>query len=243
MQILHSPLHSLVNHGIESQGLSGVENAKSISSVDSTKLATSQLPIQDVIFIGRGSSIAYALTEVCDRYESQYSKETLEYDQPLEGRAMVIGSVEPWSKEVRGSGFINHQNELIETWGNKSPKYSKEYADRQQFSDANTAQITRATSLGVQEVNDEVKHVEKGDNGLFKVTTKQGQEFYTKQVILGIGAGPHTNALSDKSSVGLTGAEQRLNNITIHDRSVLKSNLIITIPKPLTAVYLNSMET
>ncbi|MCX4025778.1 restriction endonuclease [Endozoicomonas sp. SM1973] len=226
MQILHSPQASLIKHGIENQGLSGVENVKSVSSVDNTKSAASQLPIQDVIFIGRGSSIAYALTEVCDRYEGQYSKKTLENDKPLEGRAMVIGSVEPWSKEVRGSGFINHQNELIDTWGDKAPKYTKEYANRQQFSDANTAQIGRATSLGVQEVNDDVKHVEKGENGLFKVTTKQGQEFHAKQIILGIGAGPHTNALADTSSAELTGAEQRLNNITVHDQSVLKTKVL-----------------
>ncbi|QDO84203.1 restriction endonuclease [Shewanella psychropiezotolerans] len=140
---------------------------------------------------------------------------------------MVIGSSEPWSKEVRGSGFINHQNELIDTWGSKAPEYSKEYADRQQFSDANTAQINRAVSLGVREVNDEVTSVKKGDNGLFKVSTKQGHEFVAKQVILGIGAGPHTNALAESDdSSSLTPAEQRLGNITVNNKESLKSQVL-----------------
>ncbi|AQS36139.1 hypothetical protein Sps_00950 [Shewanella psychrophila] len=227
MQILNAAQPTTISTHTSDQNVSTVNQTSSVQKISDKVQAASSNQVQDVIFIGRGSSIAYALTEVCDRYEGQSSTQAQSHEPPLTGRAMVIGSSEPWSKEVRGSGFINHQNELIDTWGSKAPKYSKEYADRQQFSDANTAQINRAASLGVREVNDEVSNVKKGDDGLFRVSTKQGHEFVTKQVILGIGAGPHTNALAESGdSLSLTPAEQRLGNINVENKEAIKSQVL-----------------
>ncbi|WP_018692576.1 hypothetical protein [Algicola sagamiensis] len=226
MQILNTPQTTLNPHTTALQNSASVEKSSAVAKVSDPSSASAKPAVQDVVFIGRGSSIAYALTEVCDRYEGQHSKAELANEKPLAGRAVVIGSSEPWSKEVRGSGFINHQNELIDSWGDKAPKFNKEYADRQQFSDANTAQISRAAALGVQEVNNEVKSVKKGDDGLFKITTKQGQEFVAKQVVMGIGAGPHIDVRSDRVEGEATPAEMRLNNITLNDKEALKGKVL-----------------
>ncbi|NRD71860.1 restriction endonuclease [Shewanella sp. VB17] len=225
MKILNAPQPQLTPAHINNQSVSAVKSG-AIETISDQAPRLSNNPVQEVIFIGRGSSITYALTEVCDRYEGQSSTQSLAHEAPLTGRAMVIGSTEPWSKEVRGSGFINHQNELIDTWGDKAPQYNKEYADRQQFSDANTAQIDRAVNLGVQAVNDEVLNVKKDANGLFTVTTAKGDEFVTKQVILGIGAGPHTNALAENEGPTLTTAEKRLGNINVVNKEALKSQVV-----------------
>ena len=206
------------------QNTDAVNKTGKIQGTDNTLSNPQKLPIQDTILIGRGSSIAYFLTEMSDKYE----KQKLAGENPQEPlkNVTVIGSSEPWSKEVRGSGFINHQNELIDTWGEKAPDYNKNYADRQQFSDANTAQINRSVSFGANEINDEVLNVQKGEDGLFKVSTKQGHEFLARNVVLGIGAGPHTNAMADGKAPDLSTSEKRLNNITVNDKEALKGKVL-----------------
>lgn len=66
------------------------------------------------MIVGSGSSIAYCINDTCENIEREIG-ETQGYKDPapLAG-AVLIGSTEPWSANVQGAGYINHQNEIIE---------------------------------------------------------------------------------------------------------------------------------
>lgn len=206
--------------------LGAIDGAKSVQSIPNDK-PTANAHIQDVVFVGAGSSIAYLLTELSDRHEESLSQPMSDSSKkPLQGSVTIIGESDAWSANNRGKGIINHQKELIDNWGEKAPQYSKSYADRQEFSKTNTDQINRAVTLGAHQVKDEVSEISKLDDGNFKIKTKNGQVLLSKQVILGIGAGPHTDVRKDEKNGNVTRSEKSLNNIKIQDKEKLKHQVL-----------------
>ena len=208
----------------KSKETTAAQKSSGIQAID-TLGSNAPADIKDVVFVGSGSSIAYCVNDTCENIEREVGgTQGDKAPTPLAG-AVLIGSTEPWSANVRGAGYINHQNEIIEQWGSTAPQYDKSYADRQQFSNSNLSQIERAKELGMETIDDEAIKIKTVDNGLFQVTTKEGREFISRRVILGIGAGAHTNALADSKDSKATTAEKRLNNISVKDKDTIGENL------------------
>ncbi|KVU34461.1 hypothetical protein WK65_28070 [Burkholderia ubonensis] len=163
--------------------------------------------LRDVTFIGVGSSIAYLLNELNDRQDAHSD------ELPFWGKVTIIGEQDAWQPSVRGAGYINHQHEIIDQWGDRAPRYGPGYADRATFSAGNDAQIERASGLGAERINESITSVQRLDDGNYRIRLSGGNVVDSKQVVLGIGAGPHTSVWSDSNHP--TRAEKSFSNITI----------------------------
>ncbi|VWD54692.1 hypothetical protein BLA18110_07966 [Burkholderia lata] len=158
-------------------------------------------------FVGVGSSNAYLLNEL-NRRQNPSSGAT-----PFRGKVTIIGKQDAWKPNVRGSGYINHQREIIDQWGDRPPHYDSRYPDRAAFSAGNDAQIERAVSLGAERIDESAIGVERLNDNNYRIKLGNGNVVDSKQVVLGIGAGPHTNVWGD--SIDKTRAEKGFSNITI----------------------------
>lgn len=141
-----------------------------------------------IAFIGHGSAVAYYLTALAPRGERRQDDEsdTLELHRCM----AILGRVDPWSAEVRGDGYINHEQHLVGHWGRRVDAYSAEYLRRDAFVRQNAAAFRRAEQLGATMVNDEVYAVNKlGD--VYQICTRGGEFYWASFVVVAMGLGPH----------------------------------------------------
>jgi glycine/D-amino acid oxidase-like deaminating enzyme len=133
-------------------------------------------------FIGHGSTVAYYLTAL-----SQLSVSGAERKEDLYGAMLLFGITDPWQKEVRGSGFINHEVHQIGHWGAKVPEFSEDYMRREAFASQNAAAFQHAVKAGATAIAEEVLAVKQlGD--VFEIQTTSASYFATL-VIVAMGLG------------------------------------------------------
>ncbi|KVU44448.1 hypothetical protein WK66_17335 [Burkholderia ubonensis] len=176
-------------------------------AVEGRKLPLDPHRLRDVTFIGVGSSTAFLLNELNGRQDAHSD------ELPFWGKVTIIGEQDAWHPSVRGAGYINHQHEIIDQWGDRAPHFDPDYADRATFSAGNDAQIERAARLGAERINENITSVQRLDDGNYRIRLGSGNVVDSKQVVLGIGAGPHTSVWGDSDNK--TRAEQSFSNITI----------------------------
>ncbi len=196
-----------------------IQSSQSVSKTESTVGVSSEKPplnpdrVREVTFIGVGSSIAYALNELNSRHSGA------EADAPLHSKVTIIGQQDAWKPEVRGTGYINHQHQIIDQWGDHAPKYDPTYADRGEFSASNDAQIKQSLDLGAEHLKQGINGITQQSDGTFKIDLDNGKSILSKQVVLGIGAGPHSSIWGE--STDPTATEKRFDNITLNDKPAL----------------------
>lgn len=98
--------------------------------------------IYRIAFVGCGSAIAYYLTALAPRTTSEDESDSIALHKSM----VIFGKVDPWSKEVRGEGYINHEEHLVGHWGTEVAKYSADYLRRSAFVQQNAAAFTRGGS-------------------------------------------------------------------------------------------------
>lgn len=174
--------------------------------------------LRELTFIGVGSSVAYLANEINNRFSPNTQT------SPLRGKVSIIGQEEPWSANVRGQGYINHQNEIIGQWGQKAPSYDPGYADRGEFAASNQHQLEGAKELGAEHLSAQVTSISRLKNGNYQIRLDNGQTLDSRQVVLGMGAGPHTSLWNNEAPQ--TVAEKRLDNIRLHQQEALRGNVL-----------------
>ncbi|WP_350616395.1 restriction endonuclease [Pseudomonas sp. HY7a-MNA-CIBAN-0227] len=174
--------------------------------------------LRDLTFVGVGSSVAYLANELNSRFAADGQT------SPLRGKVSIIGQEEPWSANVRGQGYINHQHEIISQWGQQAPTYDPGYADRGEFAAGNQHQLERAKELGAEHLPAQVISISQLKNGTYQIRLDNGQALDSRQVVLGMGAGPHTSLWNNDGPQTL--AEKRLGNIRLHQQEALRSNVL-----------------
>ncbi|MDK2125771.1 restriction endonuclease [Parachitinimonas caeni] len=196
-----------------------IQSSQSVSKTESTVGVSSEKPpldpdrVREVTFIGVGSSIAYALNELNSRHSGA------EADAPLHSKVTIIGQQDAWKPEVRGTGYINHQHQIIDQWGDHAPKYDPTYADRGEFSASNDAQIKQSLDLGAEHLKQGITGITRNTEGEFIIALDNGKSVKSKQVVLGMGAGPHSSIWGE--STDPTATEKRFDNITLNDKPAL----------------------
>jgi hypothetical protein len=174
--------------------------------------------VRDLTVVGVGSSVAYLINELNQRVSSDGRT------NPLLGKVSIIGQEDPWSANVRGLGYINHQHEIIDQWGSTVPAYNAGYADRGEFSASNQLQLERVKALGAEHVPEQITGISRLKNGLYRISLGNGQAIESRQVVLGMGAGPHTSLLNTDCTQ--TQAEKRLGNIRLHKQEALQGKVM-----------------
>ena len=174
--------------------------------------------VRDLTFVGTGSSVAYLVNELNHRFS------TNSHATPLHGKVSIIGKEDPWLPSVRGQGYINHQREIIDQWGPTVPCYNPGYADRGEFAARNRQQLDRAQALGAEYLPAQVTGINQLKDGRYQIRLENGQAIESRQVVLGMGAGPHTSVWNNDSAQTL--AEKRLGNIRLHQQEVLRGNVM-----------------
>jgi hypothetical protein len=174
--------------------------------------------VRDLTFVGVGSSVAYLANELNGRFSAG------DQQQPLRGKVSIIGQEDPWSASVRGQGYINHQHEIIDQWGPKAPAYNPGYADRAEFAASNQHQLDRAQALGAEHLPTQVSSIRQLKNGTYQIQLDNGQTLDSRQVVLGMGAGPHTRLWNNDGPQTL--AEKRLDNIQLHQQEALRGKVL-----------------
>ncbi len=154
----------------------------------------SAVPVYRIAFVGRGSAIAYYLTALAPRTNGDESD-----TGALHASMAIFGKVDPWSRDVRGDGYINHEDHLVGQWGSKVAKYSEDYLRRDAFVRQNAAAFQRAGELGATLVNDDVFAIyQRGD--VYQISTATGPSYYAAFVVVAMGLGPHRGLQSGKGA-------------------------------------------
>jgi hypothetical protein len=142
--------------------------------------------VAKLAFIGRGSGITYYLNSLGPEFDH--------------GASVLFGIRDAWQPTVRGQGYINHEEHLINQWGRTVPRFSRTYLDRAAFARQNEAVIRRAQLQGLRVAEKEVRSITpKGQ--VFEIETKDRKYFLAANVVVGIGAGPHAGAEKLKIAV------------------------------------------
>ncbi|MDY7531642.1 restriction endonuclease [Pseudomonas sp. Bout1] len=209
---LHDPQPQAANSTQPTPSAAGAQGiAHSDKALDPHRL-------RDLTLVGVGSSVAYLANELTRRFAADGPA------LPLRGKVSIIGQEDPWSANVRGQGYINHQHEIIDQWGPKAPAYNPAYADRGEFAASNQAQLERAKALGAEHLPAQITSISQLKNGTYHIQLENGQAIESRQVVLGMGAGPHTR-LWNTDGVQ-TQAEQRLGNIRPHQQEALQGKVL-----------------
>ncbi|WP_410018660.1 MULTISPECIES: restriction endonuclease [unclassified Pseudomonas] len=174
--------------------------------------------VRELTVIGKGSSAAFVANELNRRFSADSQ------NLPLLGKVSIIGKQEPWSAEVRGRGYVNHQHEIIGQWGQHVPAHDSRYADREDFAAGNQHQFQQVQTLGAELLPAEVSAITRLKNGSYQIRLDNGQTLESRQVVLGTGAGPHTS-LWDTGGMQ-TSAEKRLDNIRLHQQEALHGKVM-----------------
>jgi len=132
-------------------------------------------------FVGKGSSVAYYINSLGKSYDHS---ETL-----------IIGKPDPWvvgpERPSRGEGYIGHTKQEINPYGEKVPSYDEVLTDRPDFAAEVRTQLEAVPEHN--RVDAVVKSVTKDDmTGLYVITAGNGEIYYAQKVVVGLGAGPHT---------------------------------------------------
>ena len=153
--------------------------------------------VRDVVFVGVGSSTAYLLNGMNRQYAPDGHQPWTPGDHaepgPYAGSVAIVGQQDAWAPAVRGRGVLNHQEEIVGQWGSGVPGHAPAYMGRDAFVEQNREQIGRARELGADVHEQALRSVERLDNGNFQVTLADGGKLETRQLILGMGAGPHSS--------------------------------------------------
>lgn len=142
-----------------------------------------------IAFIGRGSAVAYYMTALAPR-ETVNDPAARTQAAALFRTMAVFGKVDPWTRDVRGEGYINHEEHLIGHWGTEVPRYTTDYMRRQAFADQNARALHRAQQLGATLINENVFAVYKRGE-IYQIQTEDGTCYYAAFVVAAMGLGPH----------------------------------------------------
>jgi hypothetical protein len=168
-----------------------------------------------IALVGRGSAIAYYLSALAPRTVCKDESDSIALHRSM----VIFGKVDPWSKEVRGEGYINHEEHLIGHWGKTVAKYSADYMRRSAFAKQNSAAFKRAEELGATLADMEVYSIDKlGD--LYQVFTKNNTSYFAAFVVAAMGLGPHRGVNSGKGAPMLD-----LENATVLDTTLMQDRL------------------
>lgn len=139
----------------------------------------------EVAILGAGAATAYYLTS--------------KGDQINPAKTIVIGTVQPWAG-LRGPGVINHPEHMISALRDEVGLKDEQLMDRQAFSDSIEIVINKRVRNRLQE---KVKAVDKiAANGapFYKIELDNGTTYYAKNVVAGLGIGPHMNRVTKEGS-------------------------------------------
>jgi hypothetical protein len=154
-----------------------------------------------VAMVGRGSTIAYYLTALAPRaqYEDQFSAAALIQTKALHRSMAIFGKVDPWSKAVRGDGYINHEEHLVGHWGKGVAKFSADYMRRNAFVAQNKQAFQEAASLGATFIESDVISItQRGD--VYQIFTQDYESYYAAFVVTAMGLGPHRGLHAGKGT-------------------------------------------
>lgn len=179
-----------------------VARSSEVGSAEPVSPVSSEAPrtlhgVRDVVFVGVGSSTAYLLNGMNRQYAPDGHQPWTPGDHaepgPYTGSVAIVGQQDAWAPAVRGRGVLNHQEEIVGQWGIGAPGHAPAYMDRDTLVEQNREQIGRARELGADVHEQALRSVERLDNGNFQVTLGDGRTLETRQLILGMGAGPHSS--------------------------------------------------
>lgn len=139
-----------------------------------------------IAFLGHGSTVAYYLTAL--RQGSVAGNKLGTKEDPFLSM-LLFGDTDPWSSDIRGDGYINHEQHQIGHWGKTVDEFSDEYMQRSAFAEQNAAAFRLAIEHGATLVTDRVvKVVKVGD--IFHIHTAK-DVYPASFVIAALGLGAH----------------------------------------------------